>query len=59
MKIWQQRLIVIPIVPIIWGAFVDLKFGKIASFITRVIIVTLIGLFLSYAYERIKRRIQL
>lgn len=58
MKAWQQRLILISIVPIIWGIFVDLRFGQIASFVTRVVIVSLIGFFLSYVYERIKARIK-
>lgn len=58
MKEWKRRLMVISIVPIIWGIFVDLRFGKIASFVTRVVIVTLIGFFLGYVYERVKTRIK-
>jgi hypothetical protein len=57
MKTWQQRLIIIPIVPIMWGIFTDLRFGQIASFLTRVIVVTIIGFFLGYVYDRIKVRI--
>ncbi|MBU3228204.1 hypothetical protein [Clostridium algidicarnis] len=43
MKKGIERLLGIATVPIIWGAFVDLKYGEIASFITRVICVTAIG----------------
>lgn len=57
MKIWQRRLIGISIVPIIWGIWVDLRFGKISSFITRVIVVTLIGFLIGIVYEKIKSSI--
>lgn len=57
MKIWQRRLIGISIVPIIWGIWADLRFGKISSFITRVIVVTLIGFLIGAVYEKIKSRI--
>jgi hypothetical protein len=57
MKIWQKRLIGISIVPIIWGIWVDLRFGQISSFIKRVIVVTLIGFLIGTVYEKIKSRI--
>jgi hypothetical protein len=57
MKIWQKRLIGISIVPVIWGIWVDLRFGQISSFITRVIVVTLIGFLLGIVYEKIKSKI--
>jgi len=56
-KIWQRRLIGISIVPIIWGIWADLRFGKISSFITRVIVVTLIGFLIGAVYEKIKSSI--
>ncbi|WP_029451980.1 hypothetical protein [Clostridium algidicarnis] len=43
MKRGIKKLLGIATVPIIWGAFVDLKYGEIGSFITRVICVTAIG----------------
>ncbi|SUY45339.1 Uncharacterised protein [Clostridium putrefaciens] len=43
MKRGIKKLLGIATVPIVWGAFVDLKYGEIASFITRVICVTAIG----------------
>ncbi|EQB86188.1 hypothetical protein J2Z44_002661 [Clostridium punense] len=57
MKIWQRRLIGISIVPIIWGVLVDLRFGKVSSFITRVIVVTSIGFLVGSVYEKIKSSI--
>ena len=52
MKIWQRHVLGIAVVPIIWGIIVDLKYGHIASFITRVIGVTLIALLLETVYEK-------
>lgn len=54
MKLWQKRLLGISMVPIVWGIIIDLRHGLIASFITRVIVVTLIGLLLLTAFEKLK-----
>ncbi|MFT5874856.1 MAG: hypothetical protein ACI8WT_003835 [Clostridium sp.] len=57
MKTWRKNLIEISIAPVIWGIWVDLRFGQISSFITRVTVVTLIGFLLGIVYKKIKSKI--
>jgi len=54
MKINFKKILIIAIVPIIWGAFADLKYGQIDSFVIRVICVIAIACLIEFIYDKVK-----